>query len=115
MYTLNIQRKLINMKKKWKKIEQIMKDTKELDMENIIIVPMEDWNPSVLSPKRKEIIKVLKARKVSSEMELAKILKRKRPNVLKDLRLLEHYGLVRAVRKGNRVVPENVKSMIITY
>ena len=48
-------------------------------------------------------------------MELAKILKRERPNVLKDLRLLEHYGLIRTVRKGNRVVPENTNSVIITY
>ena len=106
---------MVKMDKKWKKIGEIMKNTKELDVENILIVPMEDWNPSVLSPKRKEIIKVLKSRKVKSEMELAKILKRERPNVLKDLRLLEHYGLVRAIRKGNKVVPQNVKSMIITY
>lgn len=106
---------MVKIDKKWKKIGEIMKNTKELDVENIIIVPMEEWNPSVLSPKRKEIIKVLKAKRVTSEMELAKILKRKRPNVLKDLRLLEHYGLVRTVRNGNRVVPQNVKSMIITY
>jgi len=101
--------------KKWKKIGEIMKNTKELDVDNILIVPIEDWNPSILSRKRKEIIRVLKERKVKSEMELAKILKRERPNVLKDLRLLEHYGLVKTVRKGNRVVPQNVKSMIITY
>ena len=106
---------MVKIDKKWKKIGEIMKNTKELDVENILIVPMEDWNPSILSTKRKEIIKVLKSRKVSSEMELAKILKRERPNVLKDLRLLEHYGLVRTVRKGNKVVPQNVKSMIITY
>jgi len=101
--------------KKWKKIGEIMKNMKELDVDNILIVPIEDWNPSILSRKRKEIIRVLKERKVKSEMELAKILKRERPNVLKDLRLLEHYGLVKTVRKGNRVVPQNVKSMIITY
>ena len=101
--------------KKWKKIEQIIKDTKELNVENIIIVPMEDWNPSVLTKKRQEILKVLKTKKIKSEMELAKVLKRKRPNVVKDLQLLEHYGLIKTTRKGNKVVPEKVESMIITY
>ena len=65
---------MVKIDKKWKKIGEIMKNTKELDVENILIVPMEDWNPSVLSPKRKEIIKILKSREVSSEMELAKLL-----------------------------------------
>ena len=106
---------MVKIDPKWIKIGEIMKNSKELDVENILIVPMEDWNPSILSTKRKEIIKVLKARKVKSEMELAKILKRERPNVLKDLRLLEHYGLIRTIRKGNKVVPQNIKSMIITY
>jgi predicted transcriptional regulator len=101
--------------KKWKKIEQIIKDTKELNVENIIIVPMEDWNPSVLTKKRQEILKVLKNKRIKSEMELAKVLKRKRPNVVKDLQILEHYGLIKTTRKGNKVVPEKVESMIITY
>jgi predicted transcriptional regulator len=48
-------------------------------------------------------------------MELAKLLKRKRPNVVKDLQLLEHYGLIKTTRKGNKVIPEKVESLIITY
>jgi len=100
---------------KWKRIEQIIRESKELDVENIIIVPMEDWNPSVLTRKRQEILSALKNGKFKSEMELAKALKRKRPNVVKDLQLLEHYGLIKTTRKGNRVIPEKVESMIITY
>ena len=94
---------------------EIIKNTKEFEVENVIIVPMEDWNPSILSKKRKEILNVLKSERVHSEMELAKVLNRKRPNVLKDLKMLEHYGLVRMEKQGNRVVPENVNSLIITY
>lgn len=47
-------------------------------------------------------------------MDIAKILKRKQANVLKDRRLQEDYGFAWIVR-GNRVLPENVKSMIITH
>jgi predicted transcriptional regulator len=94
---------------------EILTNTKEFEVENVIIVPMEDWNPSILSKKRKEILHVLKSKRVHSEMELANVLNRKRPNVLKDLKILEHYGLVRMVKNGNRVVPENVNSLIITY
>lgn len=106
---------MARVSKKWKRIEQIILESKELDVENIIIVPMEDWNPSVLTRKRQEILSALKTRKFNSEMELAKALKRKRPNVVKDLQLLEHYGLIKTTRKGNRVMPEKVESMIITY
>lgn len=76
---------------------------------------MEDWNPSVLTRKRQEILSALKTNKFNSEMELAIALKRKRPNVVKDLQLLEHYGLIKTTRKGNRVIPKIVESMIITY
>ena len=101
--------------KKWIRMGEILKNTKEFEVKNVLIVPMEDWNPSILSKKRKEILNVLKSKRVNSEMELASVLNRKRPNVLKDLKMLEHYGLVRMVKKGNRMIPENVNSVIITY
>jgi len=106
---------LVKLDIKWNRMGGIIKNTKEFKVENVIIVPLEDWNPSILSKKRKEILNVLKSKRVHSEMELAKVLNRKRPNVLKDLKILEHYGLIRMVKQGNRVVPENVISLIITY
>jgi predicted transcriptional regulator len=102
-------------KRNWKKILQIMEKTKDLDVENVLIVPLEDWNPTILSKKRREILKVLRSRNVKSEQELANIVNRKRPNVLKDLKLLEHYGLIKMIRQGNRVVPKEVRSIIVTY
>jgi predicted transcriptional regulator len=103
------------LEKKWDRIIEIIENTKESDFEGTLIVPLEDWNPSILSRKRTEILRVLKERDVRSEDELAKILKRKRPNVVNDLKLLEHYGLLKRVRVGKRVVPRIEKTEIIIY
>jgi predicted transcriptional regulator len=57
----------------------------------------------------------IRKRNIKSEYELAKILKRKRPNVVKDLKLLEHYGLLTRERVGKRVVPKIAKTEIIIH
>jgi predicted transcriptional regulator len=103
------------IEKKWDRIIEIIENTKGSDFEGTLIVPLEEWNPSILSRKRIELLRVLKERNVKSEDDLAKILKRKRPNVVNDLKLLEHYGLLKRVRVGKRVIPKIEKTEIIIY
>jgi len=97
----------------WDKIEKIMESSKNQKDTHTLIVTLEDWNPSVLSPKRKELLEIIRKRKIESETQLAKIVNRKRPNVVADLKLLEHYGLVKLVREGKKIIPKPEKTQII--
>jgi predicted transcriptional regulator len=102
-------------KRKWNEILKIIEGTKDSNLDNTLIVSLEQWNPSILSKKRKELLLAIKNHDIKSEEELARILKRKRPNVVNDLKLLEHYGLLKRVRVGRRVVPRIEKTEIIIY
>ena len=102
-------------KRNWKKILETIESTKDTNLEKTLIVPLEQWNPSMLSRKRKELLIALKNHDVKSEDDLARIVGRKRPNVVNDLKLLEHYGLLKRVRVGKRVVPKLDKTEIIIY
>ncbi|MFX0198423.1 MAG: hypothetical protein ACFFCW_20070 [Candidatus Hodarchaeota archaeon] len=102
-------------KRNWKKILETIESTKDTNLEKTLIVPLEQWNPSILSRRRKELLIAIKNHKVKSEDDLARIVKRKRPNVVNDLKLLEHYGLLKRVRVGKRVVPKLEKTEIIIY
>ena len=102
-------------KRNWKKILETIESTKDTNLEKTLIVPLEQWNPSILSRKRKELLIAIRNHEVKSEEDLARIVKRKRPNVVNDLKLLEHYGLLKRVRVGKRVVPKLEKTEIIIY
>jgi len=106
---------MVNIERDWEEIMKIINETKDLDLDSVLIVPMEDWNPTILSEKRKEILSVLKQKRFESEGELAKYLKRKRPNVVSDLKLLEHYGLIELKREGRKMRPILKKTEIILY
>ena len=98
-----------------KKILESIEINNDNYLEKTLIVPLEQWNPSMLSRKRKELLIALKNHDVKSEDDLARIVGRKRPNVVNDLKLLEHYGLLKRVRVGKRVVPKLDKTEIIIY
>ena len=104
-----------NKGRKWDNILDIIENTKGINLDKTLIVPLEEWNPSILSKKRKELLIAIKNHNIKSEDELAKIVKRKRPNVVNDLKLLEHYGLLKRVRVGKRVIPRLEKTDIIIY
>ena len=102
-------------KRNWKNILKTIDNSKDTNLSKTLIVPLEQWNPSILSTKRKELLIAIKNHDVKSEDDLARIVKRKRPNVVNDLKLLEHYGLLKRVRVGKRVVPKLEKTEIIIY
>ncbi len=104
-----------DLKEKWGKIKNIIESTRDSDFERILVVPLEEWNPSILSEKRKRLLLRLKAGKIESESDLARQLGRKRPNVMVDLKLLEHYGLIERIKHGRRTVPRVVKNQIVIY
>ena len=106
---------MVDFEKDWEKIMKIINDTKDLDLDSVLILPMEDWNPAILTEKRKEILAALKKKKFKSEGDMAKFLKRKRPNVVSDLKFLEHYGLIELVKDSRRTRPVLKKSEIILY
>jgi predicted transcriptional regulator len=68
-------------------------------------VPRTNWNPTVLTTARNNLLTVIEEKKPTSITELAKYLNRKRENVYSDLKILEHYGLVKLEKDGNNTVP----------
>jgi predicted transcriptional regulator len=97
----------------WKQIQEVIEETKGSDFNRILIVSLKDWNPSVLSPRRKELLLLIKEKKVRSESELARMVGRKRPNIVADLKLLEHYGLIKRTRIGKNTVSTVEKTQIM--
>ncbi len=98
---------------KWDEIVNIIESSKDHNYTHTLIVTLEDWNPSVLSPKRKQLLELIRKGNVESESQLARMVHRNRPNVVADLKLLEHYGLVKLVKEGKRMVPKPEKTRIV--
>ena len=99
--------------KKWEQIQHVIEETKDADLNRILIVSLKDWNPAVLSPKRKELLMLIREKDIRSESELARSLGRKRPNVVADLKLLEHYGLIKRTRVGKNTISTVEKTQIM--
>jgi len=102
----------MNTMKNWDAIIKEMKK-KRTGTENVLIVELKDFNPTILSEKRKELLNVIKTKKIKSETQLAQLVKRQRENVVADLKLLEHYGLIERKRIGNKVVPKDINTNIV--
>jgi len=100
-------------KSDWTEIKKAIESTKNLDVDNVLIVPLRDWNPAILTPKRKELFLVIREKHPESETALTKIVHRKRENVVSDLKILEHYGLIERKRKGKCVIPVATKTQIM--
>ncbi|MEK6843430.1 MAG: ArsR family transcriptional regulator [Candidatus Micrarchaeota archaeon] len=83
------------------KIKQI-KEGKTAEFEGKkLVFPSLDILRKVLTPKRIQMLRVIRANNPSSIYELAKLLKKDRRNVLKDLRYLEGTGLIE-VKKDSK-------------
>jgi len=94
-------------------IRDIILATKDLDVDRVLIVPIQQWSSKILTEKRKQILLTLRTHDVTSEQHLATILGRSRPNVVSDLNLLEHFGLIELRKDGNRTVPILLKTKIV--
>ena len=103
------------LRERWKDVQRMIESTKESDFDRTLIVPLADWNPSILSNKRKRMLLMIKEREIESETHLARLLGRKRPNVVADLKLLEHYGLIERIKRGRRTIPKAKKTQIIIF
>ncbi len=63
----------------------------------------------VLTPKRLELLHIIKMKKPSSINELARIAKRDLKNVADDVKYLEQVGLIERKKTANRTAP------VVTY
>lgn len=99
----------------WKKIQKLIEGTKDLDVDSAILIPQKQWHSGILTNAKVDILKALGMFEFRSVSELAKVLGRSRPNVAKDLRYLEHFGLVKTEKDGAKKVPSRVNAVIIIY
>ena len=58
-----------------------------------------------LTPKRLELLHIIKAKKPSSINELARIAKRDVKNIAEDVKYLEQMGLIEKKETNNRIAP----------
>jgi predicted transcriptional regulator len=84
-------------------IMQKVKEGKRVEFEGKkIVVPSLDLLRKCLTPERIRMLHVIKKYKPSSIYELAKIMRKDRRNVLKDLHFLNDFGLV-MVKKESKL------------
>jgi predicted transcriptional regulator len=72
-----------------------IKEGKHVESSSKIVVPSLDILRKIVTPERIRMLKAIKANNPSSIYELAKILKKDRRNVIRELRDLQVFGLVK--------------------
>ncbi len=72
----------------------------------------DEWR-KIFTKERLKIISTLKNANPVSESKLAEILGRKRENVMYDIKILKHLGVVRTEKEDNRVIVRVNKDMVI--
>ena len=60
----------------------------------------------ILSAKNRELLAVIRRNSPGSLTELAAQTGRKKPNLSRTLKTMQHYGLVKMARKNRRLVPK---------
>lgn len=82
------------LKKVDRELEEIERGKRKTLKENSISFQSIEQLKEFLTPKRIELLKVIKHKKPGSIYELAKMVKRKTENVNSDIKLLKHMGFV---------------------
>lgn len=80
-----------------------------------LILPIRKTNEwrRIFTDERLRIMSVLRSANPLSETELAEMLGRKRENVIFDLNILKHFGLIRIEKEDNRSIARMNKDVII--
>ena len=60
----------------------------------------------ILSAKNRELLEIIRKNSPQSLAELAERTGRKKPNLSRTLKTMEHYGLVKVSRRNRRLVPK---------
>lgn len=96
-------------------IEEIVEDPEKFDSipDNMLFAKDYETIHKVLTDKRLELIRVIKANPELNIDALAKLLKRKREAVSRDLRILESMGVLKLRKEGKKRIPEIQKLYIL--
>ncbi len=68
---------------------------------------------SLFTKKRLELIEQIKSKNPQSVQELAKITKRAKQAVTRDLKILERFGIIRLEKKGRTAIPIVERQIVI--
>ena len=60
----------------------------------------------ILSAKNRELLEIIRKNSPQSLTELAERTGRKKPNLSRTLKTMEHYGLVKMSRRNRRLIPK---------
>jgi len=83
---------------------KIMKGIVVVNKKTIILTP--ELFAKIFSPKRLNLLMTLAKKEEYNITELAKKLERKFEVVYRDLKLFEHFGLVKLIRENKSIIPE---------
>jgi len=84
-------------------VKKIVDNPKKLPRNNIIYVDSVNDLQTLFAPKKIELMRLIKEKQNTSIKDIARKLKRKREAVSRDIHLLQSYGLIQLIRKGNKV------------
>ena len=82
---------------------------------DFLVLSLDDigkWD-KIFTKKRMEIVRELKKKNPKSETQLANALKRKRENVIYDLKILEHFNIIKRKKEGRRTVIQLNRSLAV--
>ncbi|MFH1442492.1 MAG: HTH domain-containing protein, partial [Candidatus Micrarchaeota archaeon] len=87
-------------------IAKAIKEGRHVEYEGkTIVFPNLDLLRQFLTPQRLRMLHAIRTQNPSSVYELAKMLKRDRRNVLKDLRSLQDLGLIKIRKENKKAAP----------
>lgn len=93
-------------------IEGVVNDTIDIPDDAHVFLDPSDMQ-RVITPKRMELINLIKQNELDSVSQLADLAGRKKQAVNRDLRVLEKYEIVRLEKKGRRSVPKVYRDFIL--
>lgn len=89
---------------------EILNETIDIPDNAIISLPE---STSIFTKKRLELIETIKKHHPQSVQELAKMTKRVKQAVTRDLKILERFGIIRLEKKGRNAIPLVEREIVV--
>ena len=96
-----------------KMLKKAIKNPEAMPDRVVMIALSEQASRQVLTPKRLELLGVLRKRKPSSVKDAAKLVKRRVDAVSRDLKILENHGFLEFIQSGKIKTPKVEKDAIL--
>ena len=94
-------------------LNYLIEEEPEIDGSQVVFVMEKEELTRIITKKRLELLDVISKQNPNTVKELAMRVKREDSAVDRDLKILEHYSLVKLERKGREVTPKVLRKAIV--